>query len=198
MTTVPRYTSRDLELLPDPLDDTRYEIIDGNLFVSKQPHIHHQYVCGMLSAAFGAWDPAAATGLSAPAPGLIFSPDNDVAPDLIWISRARLAKGVDRAGHLRTAPELVIEVLSFGSTNERRDREFKLSLYSRQGVHEYWIVDWRQRAAQVYRRREAALHLVATLENDDALTSPLLPGFVCPLARLWGPDIETIEAEDGL
>ena len=39
--------------------------------------------------------------------------------------------------------ELVVEVLSPDGANERRDREVKLKLYSRRGVLEYWIVDWR-------------------------------------------------------
>jgi Uma2 family endonuclease len=42
-------------------------------------------------------------------------------PDVIWISKERLATLVDEEGHLTGAPELVIEVLSPGSTNERRD-----------------------------------------------------------------------------
>ena len=35
-----RWTSADLELLPD--DGKRYEIIDGELYVSKQPNWYHQ------------------------------------------------------------------------------------------------------------------------------------------------------------
>ena len=38
-----RFTTRDLECLPDPLDDTRYDIIDGELYVTKQPRWQHQY-----------------------------------------------------------------------------------------------------------------------------------------------------------
>ncbi len=38
MSTNVRLTTRDLEALPDRLDDTRYELIDGQLLVSKQPH----------------------------------------------------------------------------------------------------------------------------------------------------------------
>jgi Uma2 family endonuclease len=52
-------------------------------------------------------------------------------------------------------------------------------------VHEYWIADWRQRRLDVYRRENAALHLVATLYASDTLESPLLPGFSCPVARLF-------------
>ena len=70
--------------------------------------------------------------------------------------------------------------------NERRDREVKLKLYSRRGVLEYWIVDWQQRKVEVYRRQEQALHLVATLYATDTLTSPMLPGFACPVTQLFG------------
>jgi len=51
----------------------------------------------------------------------------------------------------------VIEVVSPGAANVRRDRDVKLKLYSRRGVDEYWIVDWQRRQIEVYRRREAAL-----------------------------------------
>jgi Uma2 family endonuclease len=196
MATVPRFTSRDLELLPDPLDDTRYEIIDGDLHVSKQPHVHHQFACTMLCAALTRWDDTAGAGFALMAPGLIFSPDQDVAPDLVWISRERYARAVDRAGHLRSAPEVVVEVLSYGTANEQRDREVKLSLYSRQGVRENWIVDWCRQEVHVYRRRDVALVLVSTLQGDDDLTSPLLPGFACPISRLWGAAIEPLASDD--
>jgi len=72
-----------------------------------------------------------------------------------------------------------------GGTNERRDREVKLKLYSRRGVLEYWIVDWRTQQIEVYRREQRALSLVATLYPTDTLTSPLLPGFTCEVATLF-------------
>ena len=179
-----RHTSRDLECLPD-VDGVRYEIIDGDLHVSKQPQWHHQYACTRITVALQLWSDQTGAGAAVQAPGLIFAEDDDVAPDVVWISRARLASGLDEAGHLRVAPELIVEVLSPGATNERRDRELKLTLYSRQGVREYWIVDWRHRTVQVFRREQAALRLVATLGDDDMLTSPLLPGFACAVSSLW-------------
>jgi len=39
-----RWTTEDLELLPD--NGNRYEIIDGELFVTRAPHWMHQKVCG--------------------------------------------------------------------------------------------------------------------------------------------------------
>jgi hypothetical protein len=35
------------------------------------------------------------------------------------------------------------------------------------------------------RHERAALHLVATLHEDDTIESPLLTGFRCPVARLF-------------
>jgi Uma2 family endonuclease len=184
MSALPRYTSRDLECLPD-IDGVRYEIIDGDLYVSKQPSWGHQVGCLTIGTELQLWNRQTGLGQASIAPGLIFSPENDVAPDLVWISRQRLTGRLDAAGHLRIAPELVVEVLSPGPRNEQRDRETKLTLYSRQGVLEYWIVDWQHQTVQVYRRADQTLALVATLVGDDSLTSPLLPGFHCPLTRLW-------------
>ena len=195
-----RFTSEDLERLP-AIEGIRYEIIDGNLFVSKQPHWHHQYASDRIARPLHDWNDQTGLGVAMSVPGLIFTEDNDVIPDVVWISRARLAAVVDAAGHLRAAPELVVEVLSPGRENERRDREVKLALYARQGVREYWIVDWQRRAVDVYRRVEddptaehvrvagQALRPVATLTGEDALTTPLLPGFSCPVSRLWAPSL---------
>ncbi|HXM36407.1 MAG TPA: Uma2 family endonuclease [Pyrinomonadaceae bacterium] len=119
------------------------------------------------------------------APGVIFAEDDDVAPDVIWITRERLEKSVDADGHLHTAPELVIEVLSPGKTNEYRDRQAKLKLYSRRGVEEYWIVSWSRKLVEVHRRENAALKLVVTLHDTDTLESPLLPGFSCQIGKLF-------------
>jgi Uma2 family endonuclease len=170
-------------VLPD--DGKRYEIIDGELYMSRQPHWHHQRACGKLFAALEAWSMQTGAGEANLAPGVIFADDDDVAPDVVWISQARRTAILGSEGHLHAAPELVIEVLSPGSTNERRDREVKLKLYSRRGVLEYWIVDWRTQQVAIYRREQLALHLVATLYATDTLTSPLLPGFGCQVAALF-------------
>lgn len=183
MASTMRWTSTDLEMMPD--DGKRYEIIDGELYVSKQPSWHHQYTCFRLGIELNSWDPAGHYGQVNLAPGLIFAEDDDVAPDLVWISHTRRDVALEDDGKLHSAPELVVEVLSPGRANERRDREAKLMLYSRRGVQEYWIVDWRLRQIEVYRRTDSALRLVTTLQESDTLETPLLPGFSCPIAALF-------------
>jgi Uma2 family endonuclease len=183
MTTL-RWTSHDLELLPDD-DGKRYEIVDGELYVSKQPDWHHQYICLRLGAILDAWSRETKAGKANAAPGLVFADDDDVAPDVIWISRERLATALQPDGYLHSAPELAIEVLSPGVTNTRRDREIKLKLYSRRGILEYWIVNWQERYIEVYRREQAVLKLHSTLYEADVLQSPHLPGFSCQVSEIF-------------
>ncbi len=185
MTTSLRWTSDDLAALPD--DGKRYEIVDGELYMSKQPDWEHQFTCLQIGALLQAWSSQTDAGMANIAPGVIFADDDDVAPDVVWVSKERLATALAEDGKLHAAPELAVEVLSPGAANERRDRQAKLKLYSRRGVREYWIVDWRARQVEVYRRRQAVLRLVATLHADDVLESPLLPGFRCTVAQLFSP-----------
>jgi len=48
-----------------------------------------------------------------------------------------------------------------------------------------WILNWQLQQVELYRRQQAMLKLVATLLNDDLLTSPLLPNFTCPISRFF-------------
>ena len=184
MPTTKHWTSKDLETLPAD-DGTRYEIIDGELYVSTLPSWHHQYTCSHLTEVLNTWSRATGLGMAVGAPGLIFAEDRDVGPDVVWISHGRLQGALDQAGHLTRAPELVIEVTSPGSTNIRRDRELKLALYSRQGVDEYWIVDPLAQTIDVYRQEGGRLAHVEGLSAEDTLTSPGLPGFTCAVAGLF-------------
>jgi Uma2 family endonuclease len=179
-----RWTIYDLEVLPEN-EWTRYEIIDGELFMTRSPHRRHQQVCGKIFGKLDVWSESSGLGETIVTPGLIFSEADSVIPDVVWVSRERLAQIEDEAGHLTGAPELIVEVLSPGQQNERRDKEVKLKLYSVQGVREYWIVDRLTKQVEVYRREKARLVLVGTLFNDDEITSPLLPGFACSISSFF-------------
>ena|SRR5256885_9186759 len=180
---ISHWTSHDLEFLPD--DGKRYEIVDGELYMSKQPRWEHQLISGELYTLLSTWSKQTRRGVANLAPGVIFDDDDDVAPDLVWISRERLAIALRSDGKLHSAPELAIEILSPGPSNEYRDREVKLKLYSRRGVLEYWVVDCKERSIEIYQRERALLALNRKLYADDVLESPLLPGFRCALSQLF-------------
>lgn len=173
-----------LDRMPQ-VNGERYEIIDGALYVTRHPHSRHQMTCDNIIIALGVWGQQTGIGRTIQAPGLVYANDQAVIPDLVWVRRERLATIFDESGHLRESPDLVVEVLSASKADTERDREKKLTLYSRQGVPEYWIVDWRAETIEVYRRNEQVLVLIATLHRDATLSSPLLPGFSCVVARFF-------------
>lgn len=177
------WTTADLELLPE--NGNRYEIVDGDLFVTRAPHWGHQKACASIAAELRTWSLSTGLGEAVPTPGIIFTDADNVIPDVVWVSKERLAVLLDEAGHLTGAPELVVEILPPGVEQQRRDREAKLKLYTSRGVQEYWIVDWQLQQVEVYRRQQAVLKLVETRLATDELSSPLLPDFACPVERLF-------------
>jgi Uma2 family endonuclease len=121
-----RFTTANLDRLDLP-KGWRAEIIAGALYVSKAPGWDHQAVVANLLTALRAWTdtPAGRVNIGI---GVIYADDDSVIPDLVWISAERLAHGLDAAGHLsQVGPELVVEVVSPGSENARRDCEAKLA-----------------------------------------------------------------------
>jgi Uma2 family endonuclease len=180
-----RWTTRDLDAMPDDGGWKRYEIIDGELFVTRSPHFFHQSAASRINTCLENWSTLTGLGRSLQTPGVVFSPTDAVIPDIVWISQARLANGLDESGHFIVAPEIMVEILSPGERNEQRDREVKRKLYSLHGVLEYWIVNWQMKSVEVYRRSEAQLRLTSTLLAGDTLTTQLLPGFSLPIAEIF-------------
>lgn len=170
-----RWTVADLDLFTD--EGKRYEIVGGELFVTRAPHWNHQNAAVKIASALTCWSEESQLGEVAINPGLVFSETDSVIADVVWASYERLPTLLDESGHLTAAPELVVEVLSPGEKNERRDREAKVKLYSAHGVIEYWIADRPSRQLEIYRRDLGRLKLAVTLYADDEITSPILPGF---------------------
>ena len=183
MDTSLQWISADLELLTE--NGKLYEIIDGELFTSKAPRYEHQRACKNITRVLDDWSRQTRLGEAFAGSGVIFGDNDDVIPDVLWISRERWDLLIGSDGHFHGAPELVVEVLSFTGANERRDREHKLKLYSRRDVKEYWIVDWLTRRIEVFRRRGRGLKLVETLAASKTLTTPLLPGFSCHVKEIF-------------
>lgn len=99
MKTAPRWTSANLDALPD--NGKRYEIIDVAPSVSKQPHWHQQYTSGRVFRVLDDWNRQTGSGRRTVAPGVIFSGEDNVVPDVVWGSNERFAT-LDTADTLRT------------------------------------------------------------------------------------------------
>jgi Uma2 family endonuclease len=170
----PLLTIADLDLTPD--DGNRYELIEGELFVSRAPGIPHQRIVYNLLMALGTYLLRNPLGMLIPGPGVIFSELSGVIPDLVFVRQERQPE-IAAGERVMGAPDLVIEVVSPGAENARRDRVVKRQLYRKYGVQEYWIVDPEQRAVEVYRRQRHRLEHIGTFMDDAVISSPLFPGF---------------------
>ena len=174
-----RLTYEDYCLLPN--DGKRYEIIDGELFVTPSPFRLHQHVVTNLTYYLVDFVKKAGLGWVYAAPfDVVFSQTSVVEPDILYVSKSRAEVLTEK--NIQGAPDLVVEVLSPGTLEA--DHTFKLKLYARFGVQEYWIIDPKGPSEEIYRRRKKGLDLTAKLGARDSLSSPLFPGSSLLLQRL--------------
>ena len=184
MTTKPRtLTIADWEAMPYG-DGNRYELIEGELFVSRSPGLTHQIVSDNLITLLRIFLKLNRIGTAVSTPGLILSEYSGVIPDLVYFSnesRQRVVSGE----RLTSAPDLVIEILSKGAENTRRDRVVKRQLYAKHHVPEYWIIDCHRRAIEIYRLEGRSLVLVTTFQNNHEVSTNTLPGFSCSVSEIF-------------
>jgi Uma2 family endonuclease len=179
----PLLTVADLDAFPDD-DGNRYELIGGELFVSRPPGIPHQRVLLNLELGLSDYLRANPIGILVPGAGAIFSDYDAVIPDLAFVCNERWDQVV--TGEKFTgALDLVIEILSPGTQNRQRDLSVKRQLYGKYGAKEYWIVDSENREVLVLRLQGQALEEIVTLKAEDELTSPLLSGFELKVSAIF-------------
>jgi len=131
-----RWTVADLRELPD--DGNRYEVIDGELFVTPAPTFRHQRAVGLLYRLLCDYLAVERIGHALFAPAdVTFSEGRGLQPDLFVtpLVDGRPPERFEDAGRLL----LAAEVLS--PSTARADRVKKRRVYREEGVAEYWIVD---------------------------------------------------------
>ncbi len=166
-------------------DGNRYEIIEGELFVSCSPGLTHQRVLANLITLFVLFLEKNPIGVFLPDVGVILDKFSAVIPDLVIVLNEQQDTIVTN-DRLTGPPALVIEVVSPGSTNSRRDRVDKLRLYTKHGVPEYWIVDPENLTVDQYVSRGSSLKLSQTLRGEEErLSSAVIPGFSCLLSQIF-------------
>ncbi|MFZ3090373.1 MAG: Uma2 family endonuclease [Nitrospirota bacterium] len=130
-----KLTCEDYLLLPE---DRRYEIIDGELFMTPSPKTMHQRLIVKLFRIIDDFVRKGELGEVFIAPyDVVLSKHDVVQPDIIFVSKER--SGIITELNIQGSPDLVIEILS-PSTKER-DLVLKKKLYAAFGIKEYWIVD---------------------------------------------------------
>jgi len=168
----PRLTYPELRLMPD--DGKRYELIDGEVFVTPSPSEKHQRVLRNLLVSLHNHVHARKLGRVYIAPfDVVFGEKTALQPDLLFVSTKRL--GIIGPEYVLGAPDLVVEILS--PYRQSYDRVTKLEQYAQNGVAEYWIVDSIAESVEIHVLAGSRYELKGAFAGEETLQSPLLPGW---------------------
>ena len=161
------WTVEMVRLLPD--DGNRYEVIDGELFVTPAPSVAHQRAVRELLLLLQPYVSAHGIGeaLISPADVLVYGPRKFVQPDLFVVPLVDSApmRAWTEVGRLL----LAVEVTS--PSTKWTDRGRKRALYREKAVPDYWIIDTADRT-------------VEWADADDSPVERLVDSLV------WQPDRE--------
>ena len=134
-----RQTSWTVEMvraLPD--DGKRYEVLDGELFVSPAPSWKHQAVLKRLLMIIDPYVVRHSLGWTRWSPADIpFSSSTSLQPDLFIVPD----EGMGEPESWKDVKRLLLVIEALSATTARFDRPEKRRKYQEAGVPEYWILD---------------------------------------------------------
>ncbi|RLI51611.1 MAG: Uma2 family endonuclease [Candidatus Thorarchaeota archaeon] len=179
-----KFTYEDYKSLPES-ETKRYELLGGDLVLVPSPTEYHQRISRNLEFMLWRFVKEQDLGWVYDAPLDVVLGQGDtrevVQPDIFFISKER--EKIIAEEEIRGAPDLVVEIISPGTAE--RDRGYKKTLYARHGVKEYWIVDPKGKAVEIYTLGTKGFELVKVYKAGEILESPLLPGLVVDLKEVF-------------
>ena len=184
-----RFSVDDLDFMPDD-ELKKYEIIGGKLFtVSRAAHLNHQLLASRLLIKFGIYLQNNSIGEIVTEPGIIFTKEDAVIPDLVFATHETLKQNVSTKGKFEgkfnAAPDLIIEILSASKKDIERDRVYKRNLYSEQKVKEYWIVNGLHSTIEVYKLNKKGLDLEKVYRLGEEIRTEMLSDFVLKTVEIF-------------
>jgi Uma2 family endonuclease len=163
-----------------PPDRNRYEILEGELYVTPAPSPLHQRVSKRLQRQLEGYFEARNLGEVFDAPiDVILTAHDVVQPDLVVVTDPAQ---VSKRG-IEGSPTLLVEILSPSTRNQ--DRTVKARRYATLGVPHYWLVDPEASRIECYRAEGGSYTIVAQGEGAALLSHPDWPDLVLTLGALW-------------
>jgi Uma2 family endonuclease len=183
MATRPRFTAEDLWRLPRIAG--RRELVDGDIVAMAPVGALHAWIAGKVALHLGRHVEARGGGhVLAGDLGCVLAlpsdPERVRAPDVAFVSAARLPAGRLPAKFLPGAPDLAVEVLSPSDT--AADVEQRVRDWLDGGSRLVWVLAPASRTATVY-RPDGSARLLREPESIDG--EDVLPGLSIPLFALF-------------
>jgi Uma2 family endonuclease len=183
MATRARLTAEDLWRMGE--GDVRRELVDGEVIEMTPAGGLHGKVAGRVYRPLSDHVDARRLGeVVVGDVGFVLSlpsdPERVRAPDVAFVSTARLPEGRLPQGFIRSAPDLAVEVLS--PSDNPVEVQQKVRDYLEAGARLVWVLAPLARTATVY-RPDGSARLVRDPESLDG--EDVLPGLAIPLADLF-------------
>ena len=167
--------------LPESVLPTEY--IDGEIIMAPTPTVSHQRAVLKMVSALQQFVSRTNLGEMFVSPLDVVLPSGEVVQPDVFFLNAKQAERAGKANRVNDAPPFLIEILSRSSV--KHDTVTKRSLYEKNGVREYWIVDLKERtiAQLVLRKKHYAL---TELGEADVIRASVLAGFEMTVGELLG------------
>ena len=174
-------TAEELERLPD--DGLRHELVTGFVVSEPPAGFPHGDVAGRIFDALTVHVRHLRLGrlISADTGFLLArNPDTVRAPDVAFVSAARLKEAGDVRGYFPGPPDLAVEVLS--PSDSRNEAHGKIADYLATGCRLVVLVDPLKRRVELYRSLTAPQFLSV---QDDFEAPDILPGLRVPVRSFF-------------
>ena len=158
------------------------ELVDGCLEFLPMPTPAHQRLSRYLARRLEDVVDTNSLGevLSAPCPVRLWE-GRFREPDVFYVSHARRIEATKPP----KGADLVIEIVSPGTTNRERDLVKKREDYAKAGVPEYWLVDAEEQRVTALTLDEGSYLVHGEFGPGATATSGLLPDFRIDVAELF-------------
>jgi len=187
MTTSTRVTAEQLAMMPS--DGNRWELVAGELRKMTPAGWKHGAIAGRLHGWLFEHVSVRSLGVVLAAEtGFLLRRDPDTvrAPDISFLSNARLRDPLPDDTFWPGTPDLAVEVVS--PNDSRRDIDEKVKAWLDAGTHLVWVVNPAVQTVTVYR---SATQITTLTENDELSGEDVIAGFRCRVgdifARLTDP-----------
>lgn len=165
----------------------RYDIIDGERFVTNPTRRHQRILQNMLQP-FEDYSRVSRAGqaIVAPCDVLIYRrPLRTRQPDILFISNERLAQNppAEDPTPLSPAPELAVEIVSPSDT--RAVLAAKLADYQRVNVQECWVVYSGTLTVEILLLTQTQITLDATYSAGQIVHSVVFPGLAVAVDAIF-------------
>ena len=163
----------------------RFELVDGELIEVSPPGGQHGEIALEIGAIVRNFVRQRGLGaVYAAETGFILrrGPDLVRAPDVAYVSRARLPDGRSPVGYIPLAPDFVVEVVS--PSDAASDVQARVDEWLQAGTAVVWVVYPAVQAVFVFH----GLDRIERRSSEDELDAePVLPAFRCQVRELF-PD----------